>query len=434
MKAGTLPCLDFPKANTTHTTHGLHPFAAKFPPQLVAWAIERYSQPDQVICDPMAGSGTTLVEACRLGRQSIGFDIDPLACLISRAKSTPLDVEHLTQCNQLITKLITEITTEYSQELISGVLPVGIEPAETLPALPNLNYWFSPQVQVALVLLKRAIVQVTAPVEIKTLWYVIFSSLIVAKHSVANARDIVHSRHHYYVHPQPPDPLGRFCRRLRQVERQMHDFRPTDNMLPLGEAEISCQDSRNIPLEDRSVDLVIMSPPYCNALDYTRAHRMAVAWLSDVLNTPLKEYIMRGRDYIGSERGQHGRETIPTGIQDVDAISNQVTAVDAQRGQLVASYFNDMGSVIGEIGRILRPGGHAVLVICPSNIRRIPIAWHEAFAALAENLAPDRRMCELEVITRIIDDHRRILPYMNAGTQLASRMRTEYVQILRHEG
>jgi DNA modification methylase len=39
----------------------------------------------------MAGSGTTLVESRLLGRNCFGFDIDPLACLISEVKSTPLE-------------------------------------------------------------------------------------------------------------------------------------------------------------------------------------------------------------------------------------------------------------------------------------------------------------------------------------------------------
>ena len=82
--------LNFHRANTLYATHSLHAFAAKCPPQLAEWAIHKYSTTGDVVCDPMAGSGTTLIEAWRHGRTSCGFDIDPLACLIARAKTTPV--------------------------------------------------------------------------------------------------------------------------------------------------------------------------------------------------------------------------------------------------------------------------------------------------------------------------------------------------------
>src|SRR5689334_4481536 len=80
--------LNFSGHNTQYATHGLHSYAAKCPPQLAEYGIEKYSKPNDVILDPMAGSGTTLVEAIIHQRHSIGFDIDPLACLIARVKST----------------------------------------------------------------------------------------------------------------------------------------------------------------------------------------------------------------------------------------------------------------------------------------------------------------------------------------------------------
>mgnify|MGYP006306576007 FL=1 len=82
---------DFNGHNTLYATHGLHPYAAKCPPQLVKYGLRHYSKPGEIVVDPMVGSGTTLVEARLMGRHAVGYDIDPLARLIAQVKSKGLD-------------------------------------------------------------------------------------------------------------------------------------------------------------------------------------------------------------------------------------------------------------------------------------------------------------------------------------------------------
>src|SRR6266536_6227350 len=82
-----MPDLNFDSHNTLYATHGLHAYAAKCPPQLARYGLRYYSRSGDTVLDPMAGSGTTLVEARLMGRHSRGYDIDPLACLIARVKA-----------------------------------------------------------------------------------------------------------------------------------------------------------------------------------------------------------------------------------------------------------------------------------------------------------------------------------------------------------
>ena len=71
--------LEFHGMRTAYATHNLHSFPAKFPPQLPRKFILSLTEPGDTVLDPMAGSGTTLLEARLAGRHAIGFDIDPLA-------------------------------------------------------------------------------------------------------------------------------------------------------------------------------------------------------------------------------------------------------------------------------------------------------------------------------------------------------------------
>ena len=81
---------DFPTAKTDYLTHGLHPYPAKFIPQIPNALIQELSSVGDTVADIFCGSGTTLLEALQLKRHAIGIDANPLAALISRAKTTPL--------------------------------------------------------------------------------------------------------------------------------------------------------------------------------------------------------------------------------------------------------------------------------------------------------------------------------------------------------
>ena len=81
---------DFASAKTGYLTHGLHPYPAKFIPQIPNALIQELSSVGETIADIFCGSGTTLLEALQLKRNAVGIDANPLAALISRAKTTPL--------------------------------------------------------------------------------------------------------------------------------------------------------------------------------------------------------------------------------------------------------------------------------------------------------------------------------------------------------
>ncbi len=86
---------DFREAKTDYLTHGVHPYPAKFIPQIPNALIQELSSVGDTVLDIFCGSGTTLAEALLLKRNAIGIDANPLACLISKAKGFPLAVNLL---------------------------------------------------------------------------------------------------------------------------------------------------------------------------------------------------------------------------------------------------------------------------------------------------------------------------------------------------
>src|SRR5215213_2296567 len=181
-----MPDLNFATQNTIYATHGLHAFAAKCPPPLVKYGLRYYSKPGEIVLDPMSGSGTTIVEARLMGRNALGYDIDPLARLIAQVKSRIVNDNHIEAAYKIITrKLARDVIA-----LQSGAITSALRQRATPPDFPNRDYWFEEDVSAALALLSYHISNTPMPERVRDFFWVTFSSLILAKNSVANARDI----------------------------------------------------------------------------------------------------------------------------------------------------------------------------------------------------------------------------------------------------
>ena len=415
--------LNFDGHNTQYATHGLHSYAAKCPPQLAKFGIENYSLPGNTILDPMSGSGTTLVEARLLGRNAIGYDIDPLACLISKVKCGALSDTSIEDVfNSITDKTIQELSKlkEYK-----GVL--GIDFPIILPDILNRDYWFNSDVSNALAVLASNISSMDMTEELRDFFWVAYSSMILTKVSVANARDIIHSRHHFFAHSTPPDVIAKFRDRVRRMKKQMLDFGVLCQDLPKVDVTVKQADARDLPLTDNSIDLVFTSPPYATALDYPRAHFLAVGWMQKRLGINLEQYKANGANYIGSERGRIGKkfkldETLSEFPLTQQTLS-KLAELDLRQAKLIQRYFIDMHKVFGEISRVLKTGNYAIIVVCPSHIRKVEIQTHNLFTEIAGKY----RLVLTEERTRTINGNKRILPYMQES--FGNRMSTEYVLI-----
>ena len=130
--------LAFTNGNKRHLLHSFHAFAARFPPDLPRYFIEGLSKSGETVLDPMAGSGSTIVEAWRLSRNALGVDLDPLAIRLCEVKTSWIEPEAITRSGQKI------ITTAYLRSKMAN-------PAEDFlrrvgkATLEFIDYWFTPK-------------------------------------------------------------------------------------------------------------------------------------------------------------------------------------------------------------------------------------------------------------------------------------------------
>ncbi|MCA1595867.1 MAG: site-specific DNA-methyltransferase, partial [Chloroflexi bacterium] len=344
--------LDFAGQRTDYANHAIHSYSAKFPPQLAAWAIEQYTSQGDTVLDPMLGSGTTLVEARRLGRNGMGVDIDPLARLISRAKSNPPAPYQIQAASR---KLLAAVDADFAR--LRAAVPGSSWPPA--PDFPNRDYWFLPETVQELSILKQRILEFP-PSPVRDTLLVAFSSLIITKgkRSVANVADLAHSRPHYVEPDSAPDVILLLKQRLKKLQAATERFWEecvTDTF-----ARVVGSDARKIPIPDETVDLVFTSPPYVNAIDYPRAHKFSLFWIGDALGVSPTEYMALSRSYIGTDRVPieecRRRCEEPLGVMMADQAVARLALVADRRAGVTHRYFAEMQAVLAECGRVVRTG------------------------------------------------------------------------------
>ena len=145
----------FTSATSGYLTHNIHPYPAKFIPQIPCALINELSTPGETVADIFCGSGTTLLEALRLNRNAIGMDANPLATLISTAKTTIASgsdyyevMAHRSECIEAISEVMLKNT-----EMFGG--DEAFKSSGWRPAQEVCEFWFDPHVVEELAEIKR---------------------------------------------------------------------------------------------------------------------------------------------------------------------------------------------------------------------------------------------------------------------------------------
>jgi DNA modification methylase len=398
--------LEFHSESSRYSSHALHAFAAKFPPQLPRVFIEELTQPGDVVLDPMMGSGTTIVEALLRERKGIGVDIDPLARMICRVKTSHIaSGKALTAGADVLAR-----AEKVSDAKVAKFLNSFDETSHEF-----IDYWFFRETQEQLSRLLIAINDEQNE-KVKEFLLLVLSSVIITKSGgVSLARDLAHSRPHKDKTKQPKHAFDQFKRALGKAVTAVSGLIIHEEGIQLLEG-----DARDLPVESSSVDLIVTSPPYANALDYMRAHKFSLVWLGESIKW-LGEHRSR---YIGSERidvDLSGELPVYT-----EGVLTQLGALDQKKQKVVRKYFLEMRQAMREMFRVLKPDSASIIVVATSTMRGYVIPTQECLADLGRGLGFD----VVGIAERKLDRNRRMLPTRfkkNDDSMIEQRMNEEYI-------
>ena len=163
------------------------------------------------------------------------------------------------------------------------------------------RYWFDDYARRQLASLAMAIERTHDSTIREALWCA-FSRLIITKQSGASlAMDLSHSRPHRKFKRAPAKPFRKF---LTAVDRVITNCIDVTIRTRGPDAKVYEGDARHLDLQDRSIDLIITSPPYLNAIDYLRCSKFSLVWMGYSVS-----HLRRLRSTtVGTEVGMDPRE------------------------------------------------------------------------------------------------------------------------------
>lgn len=386
----------------------IHPFPARMAAS-IPWNELRPPRGRRLrVLDPMAGSGTTLVVARALGHESIGFDTDPLAVLLASVWCDDIRKGATLRAAERVHALAVRRARSLS---LAEAYPANADEETRRFA----RYWFDPTNRRQLTALAAATHEVSDR-RIRNILWCAFSRLIITKQAGASrALDMAHSRPHRADSKATiVRPFSAFLGEVTKVLNRV----PFPNSAAAAPSQVRRGDARALPLRDRSVDVVITSPPYLNGIDYQRATKFTLVWMGHTVSEMRK---IRGEN-IGTEAG--GKLEAGTDAQTAALkATGSVSRLSERTVSILRRYIRDMDTTLHEIARVLRKNGRAVVVIGDSTVRGTYIRNSQALLVLAEacGLRPGT------VTRRRLPPNRRYLPPPRAAEQLDVRLRTEAV-------
>jgi len=402
---------DFRTADTKQYTHCFHSYPAMMIPQIVRRILEEFGENSNLLFDPYCGTGTSLVEANLKNVSAIGTDINPLARLIAKVKTTVIPLE-----------LLDSYLKDFNDFAFSIQLG-GRKVKPVIPNFKNIDYWFKKETQYWLAVIKKYIENIDNQ-DVQDFFKVAFSETVRDVSLTRNSEFKLYRMTKKQIEKFNPDVLSIMIQKLIRNRNGMAEYILTKK----GNAQSKIYDFNTvygIPesiLPSESVDIIITSPPYGDSrttVAYGQFSRLSNQWLG------LEEFNEVDRRSMG---GVRRREFKKFNFEPLDKVLSTVSEIDQKRVYDVISFYADYEKSINNISKVVRPGGVVAYVVGNRRVRGIEIPNDEITREFFER----NGFKHIKTIIREIPNKR--MPKRNSPTNAVgitdTTMNCEYIVIL----
>lgn len=340
--------------------HKIHPYPAMLHPLLVDYLIKKYAKEDDVIFDPFCGSGVTLLQSSINGYGSIGFDINPLALLIAKVKTSKYNIDEL------------------KKESVNFKKSVLNNKKIDIPTIHNINYWYTKDVIEDLGMIRA-----------------------VLKNKNYKYQDFFIINFAYICRKQSLTRNGEFKRyRVKEEKVKKFENKVFEKMFDHIDASIDIFSKLDIPWKEaRSIlanseknisskikyDLVITSPPYGDSrttVAYGQYTSFGSEWTDDLNSYGGNDYKVDKESIgkVGVLNAELSKYKILTKILE------KIGKIDAKRAEEVLYFYNGYYNVIKNVINNLDKKGRVCFVVGNRTVKGYQIPMDQITASFFEGL------------------------------------------------
>ncbi len=362
---------DFKGHDTQYMTHGIHKYPARMIPQIAKRLILDLSKTGDLIVDPFSGSGTVITEALINKRRAIGNDLNPLAILISKVRTSPINYKKLET-------ILIDIQKEWHKNKKYKDLKISED--------INIDYWFKDYVINDLSKLKGIINSLNLSKDERDFINVCFSYTTRIVSNLRQGEYKIYRISANKLESHNPKVLDTFLKTSKKYIEKMADFYNHIYSEKIKrDIKITKADARFLPKEiykDNSVDLIVTSPPYGDSqttVAYGQFSRYSLTWLGFTK----KEVYEIDKILLGGKPVNFMNEIKSPTLQ---RILKEIEKRDPKRADDTLWFMVDLYMTIKEMGRILKKGSHTCIVIGNRAVRRIRIPTSKIIEEMAVNM------------------------------------------------
>jgi hypothetical protein len=245
-------------------THGLFRYFGKFPPPVAERLVFEYTGEGDLVLDPAVGSGTTLVESARLGRASLGRDVLPLALLVAKVKTTPVDSRELLAVADAVVSLASREWMAYGPD--------------SIPRMRGMDHWYWPSTAARLAALSQAIEASAGPGDITDALRVVLAT-VSRRYSRSS-----HALPRQFLEPSKSSESQEnlFDYYLAETARVGRCLESLGKLAVWVRPRIELRDIRHPTPTAVNAKLAIFHPPYFNVYRYSSIYRFEGTWLGSL--------------------------------------------------------------------------------------------------------------------------------------------------------
>lgn len=320
-----------------------------------------------------------MVEAAVSGRYAVGSDLDPIATFISRVKTHRYNTAYLSRSIDLASEklaIIRRSDKEYYDYRFKDITARDLNRTISdeglwVPNIPNLYHWFRKYIILDLARIHRAILRLEVPQTHKDYLFLCFASIVRAS---SNADPVPISGLEVTSYMKRKEAQGRIINPYALLERSLRkSFAGVVQYCLKTDPSSKVKVSRVSVLRlasrfRRTFDAIITSPPYHNAVDYYRRHKLEIYWLG--FTKTHDEALALMRAYLGRSRVAKSQLRASKSYRFGDLArkwESRIASKSINRANVFRHYAVSMKQAFGQFSSLLRHNKPIVLVVGKSK-------------------------------------------------------------------